>query len=80
MDNPASPPASVRVDVSSLEADIAFFEARLSLAGDARDTTYQRAQVKTYRTLGRLLGQTLDRLRPPRKVPAAGANKGNAAA
>lgn len=80
MDNPASQPAAVRIDVSSLEADLAFFEARLSLAGDAPDTAYQRAQIKTYRTLGRLIGQTLNRLRPPRKAPTGGATKGNAAA
>lgn len=53
-----------RVDVASLEADMAFFEARLSLADHAPDTSYQRAQVKTYRTLGILLGRTLKKLRP----------------
>lgn len=63
-----------RVDVCSLEADMAFFEARLSLAAGAPDTVYQRAQIKTYRTLGTLIGQTLQTLRsgttnPP---PAAG--------
>lgn len=55
--------AAPRVDVCSLEADMAFFEARLSLAGEADDTVYQRAQIKTYQTLGRLLGETLKTLR-----------------
>lgn len=53
-----------RVDIFSLEADLAFFEARLSLARDTEDTCYQRAQVKTYQTLGKLIGETLDTLRP----------------
>ncbi|MDJ0739313.1 MAG: fumarate hydratase [Gammaproteobacteria bacterium] len=55
-----------RIDIPSIEADIAFFEARLSLADHAPDTAYQRAQVKTYQTLGRLLGETLATLRAPR--------------
>ena len=42
---------------------MAFFEARLSLAGEADDTVYQRAQIKTYQTLGRLLGENLKTLR-----------------
>ena len=54
-----------RMDVSSLEADMAFFEARLSLAEGALDTRYQRAPIKAYQTLGRLLGETLRQLRPP---------------
>lgn len=66
-----------RIDVCSLEADMAFFEARLSLAGDAPDTAYQRAQIKTYQTLGVLLGATLSTLRPPRKTAA---KRDNAAA
>ena len=60
-----------RLDVSTIEADIAFFEARLSLAGDDPDTLYQRAQIKTYETLGILLGDTLERLKPKRRKAAA---------
>lgn len=60
-----------RIDVCSLEADMAFFEARLSLAGEAPDTAYQRAQIKTYRTLGVLLGETLSTLRPKGKSTTA---------
>ena len=53
-----------RVDVCTLEADMAFFDARLSLAADAPDTVYQRAQIKTYQALGAQLGETLRTLRP----------------
>ena len=53
-----------RLDVCSLEADIAFFEARLCLAGEQPDTAYQRAQIKTYQTLEALLGNKLETLRP----------------
>lgn len=55
-----------RVDIPSIEADMAFFEARLSLADHAPDTAYQRAQIKTYQTLGILLGSTLSGLRAAR--------------
>jgi hypothetical protein len=64
-------PKTPSVDVCSLEADMAFFEARLSLAGEAPDTVYQRAQIKTYRTLGVLLGETLKNLKPPRRKGTA---------
>ena len=59
-----------RMDVCSLEADMAFFEARLSLAGETPDTKYQQAQIKAYRTLGLLIGDTLEKLKPK---PQAGA-------
>lgn len=67
-----------RKDVCSLEADIAFFEARLSLAGDAPDTMYQLAQIKTYQTLGVLVGDTLKTLKP--KTRSAGATRKKVAA
>ena len=63
-----------RMDVSSLEADMAFFEARLSLAGETPDTKYQQAQIKAYRTLGALMGDTLKTLKKPRR-PAAPRSK-----
>lgn len=43
---------------------MAFFEARLSLAGEHPDTSYQAAQIKTYKTLGRLLANRLQAIRP----------------
>ena len=45
---------------------MAFFEARLSLAGETPDTKYQQAQIKAYRTLGALMGDTLKTLQPKR--------------
>ena len=68
-----------RVDVCSLEADMAFFEARLSLAAGAPDTVYQRAQIKTYRTLGTLIGQTLQTLRTGKARPRSAAGTDAAA-
>jgi len=79
MDDKNQIPPRPRLDVSSLEADMAFFEARLSLAGEAPDTAYQRAQIKTYRILGAVLGRRLERMRLPRE-PAEGDSQGNAAA
>jgi hypothetical protein len=61
------------MDLCSLEADMAFFEARLSLAGEAPDTKSQQAQIKAYRTLGVLVGDTLKTLKSPR--PAAAGRK-----
>jgi len=52
-----------RTDLNALEADKAFFDARLSLAGDRQDTAYQKAQKKTYETLGRLMSHTIEKLR-----------------
>lgn len=67
MDRPPKTLPSLRKDLYSLEADIAFFEARLSFAGDAPDTMYQRAQIKTYQTLGSQMGATLERMRSLRR-------------
>jgi hypothetical protein len=71
MSKQASVLSGNRLDVCSLEADMAFFEARLSLAGNAPDTLYQLAQIKTYQTLGLLIGDTLNTLRPKRRSAEA---------
>jgi hypothetical protein len=63
MDEARSQAKTSAVDIPSIEADMAFFEARLSFADHEPDTAYQRAQVKAYETLGRLMGETLARLR-----------------
>lgn len=52
-----------RLDVASLEADVAFFDARLSLAGEHPDSAYQKAQKKTYEMLGQVMSGTLETLR-----------------
>lgn len=77
MSSRAKPKRDPRVDIPAMEADMAFFEARLSLADHAPDTSYQRAQVKTYKTLGKLMGETLSSLKSPAR--ASGDSK-NAAA
>jgi hypothetical protein len=66
MDSSAKTLFGKRVDAFTLEADLAFFEARLSFAGEAADTVYQRAQIKAYRALGTQLGATLESIRKPR--------------
>lgn len=63
--NQPTPDADV-IDLSSLEADLAFFAARLSLAEAAPRSVYQQAQIKTYRTLGRILGDTAADIRKRR--------------
>ncbi len=55
---------------------MAFFEARLSLAGQSPDTVYQIAQIKTYQTLGKLVGETLKSVKPVKSKPAKAAREG----
>ena len=45
--------------LSELEADVAYFDARLSLFRERPESSYQLAQVKAYRTLGSLLSSRL---------------------
>ncbi len=52
-----------RPSVSGLEADIAYFDARLSLLEEEPMTAYQKAQMHTYKTLESALIQSLVRLR-----------------
>ena len=47
---------------AKLEADIAYFDARLSLLRDKPTSCYQEAQIKAYRELGALLMERLSRL------------------
>ena len=48
--------------VSELEADVAYFDARLSMLGQP-STQYQKAQVKAYQVLEGMLVQSLVRVR-----------------
>lgn len=57
-----------RIDLNALEADVAYFDARLSLAGEHPDTAYQKAQKKTYETLGRVMSSTLENLKRKRQT------------
>jgi hypothetical protein len=59
-DGPVEPQ---NLSVSALEADIAYFDARLSLLGDVPVTRYQSAQIKTYRLLEEALSSILVELR-----------------
>jgi hypothetical protein len=50
------------LSISSLEADIAYFEARVELVGKP-ETYHQEAQIKTYQALDTAMRETLARLR-----------------
>lgn len=52
----------IRVSVSALEADVAYFDARLALIGSRPESYYQEAQVKAYRELERVLSDMLNSL------------------
>jgi hypothetical protein len=58
--------------VSGLEADIAYFDARLALLKENPATSYQQAQRLTYTMLETTLGYNLVRLRN-----SPGKNSGN---
>lgn len=49
--------------LQALEADVAYFEARLSFAAAASDTLYQRAQQKVYEALEQHYRAELEHLR-----------------
>ena len=52
----------VNLNPIALEADVAYFHARLELVGNPT-TTYQQAQVKVYNVLAKAMEETLNRLR-----------------
>lgn len=54
--------------ISAIEADIAFFDARLSLIGDPK-TSYRKAEQRAYLCLLDCLKATLSRLRVKRPDP-----------
>lgn len=56
-------PGFDKVELCALEADVAFFNARVSLAGERQGTSYQVAQKKTYELLGQVMAGTLETLR-----------------
>jgi len=53
------------LSISSLEADIAYFEARVELVGKP-ETYHQEAQLKAYQALEMAMRETLARLRGER--------------
>ena len=52
----------VNLNPIALEADLAYFGARMELVGTP-ETCYQEAQLKVYRVLAKSLEETLQRLR-----------------
>lgn len=50
-----------------MEADKAFFDARLSFADAADDTAYQKAQKKAYEILGKSMSEKIDLLKEETK-------------
>ncbi len=59
-DNKKDDPDKLRK--SELEADVAYFEARLSMLDDEVETNYQQAQKKIYKLLGDALSRSLSEL------------------
>ncbi len=49
--------------ISVLEADIAYFEARLALLNEFPESYYQEAQIKAYKELEAVLAGTLEQLK-----------------
>jgi len=48
---------------SAIEADLAYFEARLALIATQPDSVYQQAQARTFELLSRQLQAVLERAR-----------------
>ncbi|WP_275096757.1 hypothetical protein [Sedimenticola hydrogenitrophicus] len=62
----------VQLTVSSLEADVAYFDARLALLNEKKTSYYQLAQLRAYTELERVLSEVLARLRArPKPSPSA---------
>lgn len=59
----AKPVVIPRPDLNAIEADIAYFEARLSFARRGADTAYKQAQRRAYQALSDSLAGTLKKLR-----------------
>ena len=68
-----------RLTVSSLEADVAYFDARLAMLDEKADSYYQLAQARAYTELEKVLTELLTRLRgrPKRQKKVTKTNKKN---
>lgn len=64
---PTKNDALSRTDIHALEADAAFFDARLALAGKRQETVYQKAQKRIYELLGEAVAGDLQKLRNDKK-------------
>ena len=60
--------------LSAMEADLAYFAARLTLVGETPASAYQRAQLKVFRTLMTLSTAAVEQRRAasPRRRDASG--------
>ncbi len=56
-------PARYKIQISSLEAEVAFCNALVTFAGQIPETIYQRAEIQVYRTLERSLSKRLEEAR-----------------
>jgi len=64
-----------RIRISALEADVAYFDARLALLTGPPTSCYQEAQIRAYRELIATLSEMLERLQSlrPRTGKGSGA-------
>jgi len=60
-----------RLSASSLEADIAYFDARLALLDSQATSSYKRAEVLAYRELGKIMTDILTKLRGQPRNPVS---------
>ena len=56
-----------RPSISALEADVAYFNARLALLSKVPESPYQEAQLRAYKRLEEVLQENLTRLKGNRK-------------
>ena len=56
-------PARYKVQISALEADLAFCDALITFVGQIPETVYQRAEIRVYKTLGEALKSRLEEAR-----------------
>lgn len=55
-------------EISEIEANLAFFEARFSLIQHQPDSTYKRAQLKAYQYMHNQLTEQLDGLKAQQEL------------
>ncbi len=56
-----------RPSISALEADVAYFNARLALLSKVPESPYQEAQLRAYKRLEEVLQENLARLKGNKK-------------
>jgi len=62
----------VKLSVSALEADVAYFDARLALLAGKPSSCHQDAQIRVYQELERVLSERLRNLNPGSRVESEG--------